>query len=252
MQWLGGVLGVVTMGRRGFERAASATGSWRPILLLLLLFGTARGVLESALILLRAGHFLITLTQPYALRSYLVTGGAFLLANAVTAYVRWVLFALTVFLVGRWLGGRGRLEPLLRVFGPALAIYPLTILPDYLYLVVSLPAVRFSVSPVYNPVIGVGQLAASAWLVAFGYVAARRIHGLGRFDSLLVGAALELGSLGSLVIGALVFFNVPAVTAMSHDAMILTATLSFTVAAGGAAVAAWVAARHLRRRAPHA
>lgn len=250
--WVADVLGLLAFGRRAFQRTAATSGSWRPVLLLLLAFGLARGLLESALILLRAGHFLITLTQPYALRSYLVTGGAFLVANAVTAYVRWVLFAVTVFAVGRWLGGNGRLDQLLRVFGVALALYPLTILPDYLYLFLSMPAIRFAVSPVYNPVIGVGQIAVSIWLVAFGYFAARRVHGLGRLDSLLVGMALELASLGALVIGALVFFNLPPVVAMDHDQMILTATATFTAAAGGAAMTAWLLTRRAHRDVPNA
>lgn len=231
--------------------APERSSGWRPVLALLLAFGLARGVLESALILLRAGHFLMTLTQPYALRAYLVTGGAFLVANVITAYVRWIFFALAVFMVGRWLNGRARLDQLLRLFGPALVVYPLTILPDYLYLFFTLPAIRFSVSPVYNPVIGIGQLAVSLWLVAFGYLLARRVHGLGRLDSLLVGAALELASLGSLVAGALVFFNLPVITEMSRDAMILTATASFTVVAGVAAAAAWAISTRARREAPH-
>lgn len=242
------LVGLLLLRRGAFARAARGGGSWRPLLVGLLVFGLARGLLESALILLRAGHFLITLTQPYALRSYLVTGGAFLVANVVTVYVRWVVFALTVYLVGRWLGGRGRLEPLLRLLGPALAVYPLTILPDYLYLFLRLPAVRFAVSPVYQPVIGVGQMGVSIWLVAFGYLAARRLQGLGRVDSLLVGLGLELSSLGALVVGALVFFNLPPVTALDHDRMILAATGTFTVAAGAAGGAAWLLSGRARRR----
>jgi hypothetical protein len=243
---------LLVFSRQAFLHADAVTGSWRLPLVLLLVFGLARGLLESALILLRAGHFLITLTQPYALRSYLVTGGAFLVANAVTAYVRWLLFALTVFAVGRWLGGRARLEALLRLFAPALLVYPLTILPDYLYLVVSLPAIRFAVSPAYNPVIGVGQIAVSLWLVAFGYLAARRLHRLGRLDSFLVGAALELASLGALVIGARIFFNLPPVLALDRDGMILAATASFTAVAAAAAVAAWTLTRRMRTEGRHA
>ena len=240
------MVAVAVLRRRGFERQAAATGSWRALLLILLLFGLARGLLESTLALLRAGHLLVTVTQPYALRSFVVTGGTFLIANVITAYVRWILFAVVVFLLGRWLGGRGRLEQFLRLFGVALVVFPLTIVPDYLYLFFSLPAVRFAISPIYNPVIGVGQLAASVWLVLFGYLAARRIHGLGRLDALLVGVALELSSLGALVIGAMVFFNLPLVAAMDHDRMIVTATVSFSVVAAAAAAAGWAVARRAR------
>ena len=101
-------------------------------------------------------------------------------------------------------------------------------------------------SPIYNPVIGVGQLAVSVGLVAFGYFAARRVHRLGHVDALLVGVALELASLGALVIGALFFFNLPAVVGMDHDRMILTATGSFTAVAGALAAGAWVLTRRAR------
>lgn len=244
MSSLAGIAGgLVFLRARAIEAAARQAGSWRPLLGLLLVCGLARGLLESALILLRAGHFLITLTQPYALRAYLVTGGAFMVANAVTAYVRWVLFAVTVLLVGRWLGGRGSLDRLLRVFGPALVVYPLTIVPDYLYLFFSLPAIRFSVSPGYNPVIGVGQIAVSVWLAAFGYLVGRRLLGLARVDAALVGAALELSSLGALVVGALLFFNLPVIAGMDRDHMILTATGAFTATAALAALVGWLVAR---------
>jgi hypothetical protein len=241
-------LRLAAFSRSAMDRAARGGGAWTGILALLVVLGLTRGLLEFALILLRAGHFLITLSQPYALRSYLVTGGGFLVANAVTAVARWVMLAVTVYALGRWLGGRGRFDQLLRVFGPVLVVYPLTILPDYLYLFFSLPAIRFGISPIYNPVIGVGQLVVSVWLVAFGYVVARRVHGLGRLDSALVGAALELASLGSLVVGALVFFNLPAITGLERDQLILTATASFSLAAAAVAAIAWTVTRRAAGR----
>jgi len=111
---------------------------------------------------------------------------------------------------------------------------PLTILPDYLHLVWRLPAIQFSVSPAYNPVIETGQVLVSIWLAVFGYAVARRVHGLSRFDSVLVGVALELLSLGSLVLRSLGSFILPAIQAMDHDRMVITATLSFPLAAAQA------------------
>ena len=230
---------------RALSEIAGRPVAWRSLVLFLILVGLLRGLLESVYILLHAGHFLMTLTQPYALRAYALTGSAFLAANVVTALVRWVMFGLVAFWGGRWLGGHGNFDAFLRVFAVALGVYPLTILPDYAYLFWPLPALQFHVSAAYNPVLGIGQVAVSIWLAAFGYLVARRLHGLGRLDSILCGLALELFSLGSLVIGSMVFFNLPAVTALSHDGMILSATAAFTLVTAVAGAAAWKFGRQL-------
>jgi hypothetical protein len=224
---------------RGIAAVVACPPPWRELVFILVAIGLVRGLLESAYVLLRAGHLLVTLTQPYALRTYAVSGSAFLLANAVTALVRWQLFAFVAYVLGRWLGGRGRFRQLATAFGLAMGIYALTILPDYLYLFWTLPAIRFQVSAVYSPTIGIGQIAASLWLTWFGYATARSLHRLGRVDSLLVGAGLELVSLGSLVIGAQLFFNLPEMARLGRDEMVLAATAAFTLVAGAGGLVIW-------------
>lgn len=226
-----------TIANPGAElKLAKPLRSWAALALFVGLMGLLRGLLETADVLLRAGHLLVTLTQPYALAAFAGPGAAFVVANVVTAFGRWAMFAFVLFAVGRWLGGNGRFDELLRRTAPAMILYPLTILPDFAYLFWSLPAIRFDVAPIYHPVLGIGQLAASAWLTWFGYQAARRLHGLGRLDSVFAGAALELASVGSLVAGAILFFNLPPVRALDRDGVVLVATGCFTVVAVAAAI----------------
>ena len=195
--------------------------------------GALRGAVEGLWILLMAGQFgaLLALGQGRVAAWYLDAAGPFLLANLLTGLFRWGLFAIVPYALGRFAGGGGRWRDFLRVYGVAMGIYVVTILPNYAYLGWDLPTIRFDVSRSYNPLLGVGQLLTSLWLAWFSFVAARRLHRLPRFEAAMVGLAVPLTNLALFVVASRVFFNLRPLVALARAELFWFSTAAFIVAA---------------------
>ncbi len=201
----------------GIRQILSHKPSFRRIIVFLFVIGMVRGLLECAMLLLRAGQFEQVLTSSTALlKSYLRMGIPFLVSSITCGYVRWVGFALVVYLLASFFGKKGRFNDCLRVSGVALGIYLVTIILNFAYLLIPLPVIEFAASRYIKPTIGIGQALTSAWLIFVMYTAARLIFRLPRYASFLIGLSVVLINIGALVLTCLIFFNLRPLTLLSY------------------------------------
>lgn len=191
------------------EEILSRPPTWRAIVIFLAIIALLRTTLEAAWDLAMKGELFNTLRQPGALWAYHTPFAAFFGANLATAYLRVVLFAFIALAVGRFLGGKGRFEPLLRLYGVILGLFALTIVPDYLAVWFKMPFIAFKAAPTYNPEVGVGQLISSIWLAWISYLVVRTVHRIKPFDALQTAVALALANTGLLVLVAMGVLNLP-------------------------------------------
>lgn len=216
--------------KTGINRILADKPSFRRIIFFLFVVATFRGLLECAWVLLGAGQFGQVLTSStILLKSYLRMAIPFLISSITCGYVRWVGFALAVYLLASFFGKKGRFDDCLRVSGVALGIYLVTIILNFAYLLFPLPAIEFAASPYYKPTIGIGQVVTSAWLIFVMYSAARLIFRLPRYASFLIGLSVVLINLGALVLACVVFFNLPPLTLLSFRDALGLGTLLFVV-----------------------
>lgn len=206
-----------------------APPSFKRIVIFLSLVGTLRGLLEGLLILLMVGQFTQVVSSLILLKSYLLNGTLFVFSNITTAYIRWVAFALMVYLFGRIIGGKGRFEEFLRLYGVILGIFMITILPNFAHPFFNLPMIKFNISNIYNPSMGIGQILTSIWLAFISYKAARLIHRLPKMESILIGLSLPLINIGILVLGAMILFNIPGLASLDERRIIFITTFTFVI-----------------------
>jgi len=217
---------------RGIDRILERRPGLARLALFVAAMGVVRGVVEGLWILLMAGELQAMVARGRVTHWYREEAAAFVLANLLTGLFRWGLFALVPYTLGRFVDGRGRWRDFLRVYGVAMGIYVVTILPNFAYLRWPLlPTIRFEVSPIYNPLFGVGQVLTSLWLAWFGYQTARRLHRLPRFEAALAGLAVPLANIGLFVIASWVFFNFRPLVKLPKAAIFQVSTAAFIVAA---------------------
>lgn len=208
------------------ERLVAQSPSFTTIAIWVGVVGLVRWAIECLWILLMAGQ-LQTLIASGVTSTWYVEAVPFLLANFLTVGFRWGLFALVPYALGRFAEGRGEWRDFLRVYGVAMGIYVVTILPNFAYFYWDFPAIRFEVSRLYTPLFGIGQILTSIWLVVLGYATARRLHGLPPFESVLVGIAVPTSNVALYVIASGVFFNLPPLLMRGRTELFWIAGLAF-------------------------
>jgi hypothetical protein len=190
--------------------------------------GALRGIIELVWELLMAGQFSQTILTPALFkRQILQDGTLFLLANVTTAYIRWPIFALVPFLFARFLGGRTRFRVFLRLYGVALGIFFVTVLPNFIYVFFKLPLIKFEVSKAYNPIFGIGQVLTSLWLIFISFKILRITEKLSWIESMLIGSLVPLVNIGLLVLSSKIFFNLPTIILLSRRKTFLIAAFCF-------------------------
>jgi hypothetical protein len=200
------------------------------IVLFVFVVSILRGIVEGIWVLLRVGQLGQVATSWTLFHSYLRLGIPFLISSLTCGYVRWIGFALAAYWLGRFFGGKqGRFNDWLRLTGIFMGLYLVAILPNFAYLIWTLPMIQFRISSLYNPGLGVGQMLTSVWLGLLLYQAVRIVHGLARFQSLLIGASIVLANIGALVLGSLIFFNLPRLDALPFRGTMHLATWVFIV-----------------------
>ena len=170
---------LLTRPKEGVRQALAHPPSLRALLLFLGIVGFLRGLLE-ALWLYGMAHkqgiiLQLLLAEP---GRFLLEGALFLAANVMTAYLRWAMYAVLFLGIARWFGRQVRFADLRTLTGLMLGLYVAPVLVNGLYLVFPLPSIKFAVSPVYQPVIGLGQLVATAWFAWAAYHIFRTVCGL--------------------------------------------------------------------------
>lgn len=173
----------------------------------LIAVGFVRGVLDVPWIYWQAGNLPWLPSLLGEPTWYVVNIGPFVSAQVLTALLRWVLFAAIVYGLGRFLGGRGSHRVTLNFYGAVLGITVVTIVIDYVHLLLPLPLIRFAGSPQYNPIIGIGQVATAVWIGYVTYLLARREYRLARWPALMVGSFVPLLNTGLFLIVVRVFFR---------------------------------------------
>lgn len=202
--------------------------SWVRIAVFLFWVATLRWLLELIWELVMAGQLRQTFLTPVLLKRQIVSDGMlFFVGHLTTVYLRWAMFALIAYLGSRVLGRRVRFDVLLRLYGIALGLFVVTVLPNYLYVFFSLPLLRFEVSEIYTPVVGIGQLLSALWLIVISSKILRSISGLSWFESILVSLLIPLTNFGLLVLCAWMFFNLPAIIGLPQREMFLIAAWCF-------------------------
>lgn len=225
---------------QAIETLLTTPPSFRAILVFLTIISLLRGVLDGLLVLLDDGQLWSMWVSGRLLPWFAFKAFPLLLADWLAVYVRWLGFALVPYLLGRFSGGTGRLIDFLRLYGIALGIYVVTVLPNFAYFLVPLPLVRFDAAPEFRPTLGVGQTLTSTWLAWVTFCALRRLHRLPAFESLAIGVLTPALNIAALVLPGALIFNLPAVRLWSEKLVATSTLLGFSAASvvliGGALI----------------
>ena len=206
---------------------------FKKIYIFLTLMGLLRGALETLWIFLMSGglgQLYISLKRP---SWYLFECGPFLLANVTTVFFRWAFFSLLILWAVRFQGRNINYKvayfDLLRKVSKILWLYPLAVLPNYLYLFRQLPLIRFRVSGMFQPAIGIGQVITGALTIFMIYRITRQLFGSNKTQSILTGLWVVLFDRAIYVFSGWVFFNIPFIIRFSYVKAAPYSIILFTV-----------------------
>ncbi|HEX6293047.1 MAG TPA: Yip1 family protein [Herpetosiphonaceae bacterium] len=236
---------------RTIERVLTTPPRFGSIVIFLTIISLLRGVLDGVLVLLNDEQLWAMWVSGRLLAWFTGKAVPLLLADWLAVYVRWFGFALVPYLLGRFCGGTGRLVDFLRLYGIALGIYVVTVLPNFAYFFVPLPLVRFDAAPQFRPALGVGQIFTSTWLAWVTYVSLRRVHGLPAFESLAIGMLTPALNIAALVLPGAIIFNLPSARLWSEQLIASSTLLGFSAAsvvliAGALLLMRWVSSAERR------
>jgi hypothetical protein len=181
------------------ERLLRERPSFRRIILFLAGLGLGRGLLDGLWLLLTHQQFQALGSEVHLVSWHVTQIGPLLLADGVAAYIRWLGFAFVPYALGRFMGGRGRLEDCLRVYGAVMGIYVVTALLNAVYFFAPLPMIQFRSAPAFSPGWGIGQILTSLWLAYISYRVVQRLHHLSRIESMMIGLMVPTLNLGALL-----------------------------------------------------
>lgn len=226
---------MLTRPREGVARVLAAPPSTRSLLWFLGIVGLLRGVLEALwlFVLARQPDLIAQLTQQVG--RYALEGALFLAANVMTAYLRWAMYAVLFLGIARWFGRRVPFGTLTTLAGLLLGLYVMPVLVNTLYLILPLPSIRFAVSAVYQPVIGLGQLVATAWFAWVTFHIFRQACGLSRPQAILGALFIPLLDRFLFVAGAAVVFRWQSLAWLPVTARMGLVTVGFLLVAAIAA-----------------
>jgi hypothetical protein len=227
------------------ERVLAQPPRLRSLIIFLTLISLLRGILDGTLVLLNDGQLWAMWHAGRLLPWFIFKASPLLLADWLAVYVRWLGFALVPYLLGRFYGGTGQLMDFIRVYGVALGIYVVTVLPNFAYFFVPLPMVRFYAAPQFQPTLGIGQLITSAWLAWVTYCAVRRVHQLPAFEALWIGMLTPALNIAALVLPGALIFNLPSArmwskTFITHATLLGFSAVSVALIVGAVMLTRWL------------
>jgi len=193
--------------RYGIKRIIEENLDLKSIACMLFLVGLIRGTLETVWLYLIVGKFSKLILSLRSLDWYLFNSGPFIVGNITSVYFLWMLVAFIVFKFGRFLGGRGNFNDMLKVYGIFMISYALIGVINYVHVLVDMPFVCFKASEYFNPAIGVGQEIVFLWLIVISYFVARDLHNLSRTDSILISSLPVLVGITLYIISVSLFFS---------------------------------------------
>ncbi len=210
------------------ERILAEQPVFPSLIIFLTFISLLRGILDGVLALMTDGQFFALWQSGRLISWFLLKAYPLLLADWLAGYVRWFGFALVVYVLGRLCGGRGKLTEHIRLYGIALGIYVVTVLPNFAYFFAPLPMLRFEVAPNYSPTLGVGQLLTTSWLVWVSFLIVKRLHGLAWFESAAIGLLAPLLNISALVLPVVLIFNLPQAVTWGQTTVAYTTLLGFS------------------------
>lgn len=187
-----------------------------------------RGILDGVLVLMTEGQFLALWQGGRLLSWFIFKAYPLLLADWLAGYIRWFGFAFVVYVLGRLCGGHGKLTEHMRLYGVALGIYVVTVVPNFAYFFAPLPRIRFEVAPQYSPTLEIGQLLTTLWLVWVSFLVTKRLHSLAWFESIAIGLLAPLLNISALVLPGVLVFNLPQTISWGQKTVAYTTLLGFS------------------------
>lgn len=176
--------------------------------------GLLRGVLEIIWLFSIPGQYTQLIQSLSRSSWYLKEAIPFLLANVLTAYFRWAMYALIIFLGARLFKIRVIFSSLLRLYGVILGLYILPGLINFVYVFITLPIIKFKISSSYFPMIGLGQFIGALWFILLTLKVARILFKMDWINSFLLALAIPILDRVLFVLSAKVYFGLPALAKM--------------------------------------
>ena len=194
--------------KAGIKRIIEEKPSLHKIAYVLFFVGLLRGVLETVWLYLMKGQLHQLIASLGSPEWYFLNSGPFVLGNITSVYFLWAVTAFIIFEGGRFLGGKGEFEDVLRVYGIFMFSYLLIGILNFAHLYIGIPFIRFKASEVFNPEIGIGQDVVFAWLTIISYVAARNVHRLSKTMSALIASLPFSSGIVLYIVSVILFFGV--------------------------------------------
>lgn len=223
---------LLTRPRAGIRQAIGAPPSLNAQLVFLGVIGCWRGVLEAAWLYGMARRQGVLLERLLAETGrFLYEGALFVAANVMTAYLRWAIYAILLLGVARWFGRRVPFERVSVLAAMILGLYVVPVLVNGIYLVAPLPSIRFAVSAVYQPVIGLGQVVATIWFAWVTYHIFRQACSLSVLPAALGAVFIPLLDRVLFVGAAALVFRVRALAWLPVPSRMGVVTVGFLLVA---------------------
>lgn len=224
-------IGLLTRPRRAIRALDAEAPSRGSLLVFLGVVGLARGALEAVWLYAmarRPGLLEQLLMDP---ARHLGEGALFVAANVMTAYLRWAMYAFLFMAVAWWFGRKGSFARLGTLTALLLGLYVAPVVVNTLYLFSSFPVFQFPVSQAYQPMVGIGTVAASFWFAWVAYWIFRDAVGLSKTESLLGAFFIPLLDKALFIGGAAAVFRWGWLAALSTHARMGLVALGFLAAA---------------------
>ena len=191
--------------------------------------GLLRGVLETIWLYLMKGQLHQLISSLGSPEWYLLNSGPFVLCNITSVYFLWAVTAFIIFEGGRFLGGTGEFEDVLRVYGVFMCSYLLIAILNFAHLYIDIPFIRFKALEVFNPEMGIGQDVIFAWLTILSYVVARSVHRLSKAMSALIASLPFSSGIVLYIVSVIVFFGMYDIFEIGFTSYLLSELLYIIV-----------------------
>ncbi len=222
---------LLTRPRQGVRAVLAEPPTLKSLLLFLGVVGFLRGFLEALWLLgmqYQPGMWTVLLQEP---SRYFWEGGLFITANVMTAYLRWAMYAFLFAALMRWFGVRVSFKHLSALAGLIMGLYVVPVLINTLYLVLPLPILKFSVSSVYQPIVGLGTLVTAFWFFAVALKIFHVFCGLKRKEAVLAALFIPLLDRVFFVGSAAVLFQLKQLAWLPVTPRMSFVTVGFIVVA---------------------
>lgn len=206
---------IIFKSKETIEKIIQTDISAKRIILFLFWLGILRGILEVIWIFAINKRLIELLFLSRQLCWYLFESGPFVLANILTAYLRWAMYSMVFYLALCFFKIKADFSIILKVFSVILGLYLLTIMMNFLHFFFNIAMIKFQISAIYSYSMGIGQVVSSFLLILFIYKLGSCL-GLDRLSSLLSGLLVFSADRIFYFFSAWTYFRLPLISALSY------------------------------------